>query len=355
VSKAKPGNVEAVNKDLEETARALGDMSVERYLAMVKADVKPTLSVKPVTEHTAPQVIVYHEKPLSALYSSVFRVLVRRFLSLLKPTFHLNLLKDMTDIKGFLNAVHPFGETNLKYLENDFSKYDKSQSAFVFALEEFVFRQLGLNEEFLAKWVAGHVDCSIHSFSVGLSLHVMYQRKSGDATTAFGNGILNILSVCYAYAGSDIVWACFMGDDSIACVRTTNANEDAIQILAEVFNLLAKYYVTDAPYYASTFIDINDELGTVELYPDPIKRVERMSMHVSADDPQWRERFISYQDSLAPYKSSAGAGALSRLVPQRYDADEGFVRAAAAALGTIASSYPAFRGLWEDKPEDLAA
>jgi len=353
--KAKPEVLKRVVDELEKNSLSLGDRPVNEYLAMLKADVKPTLSNKPVESVTAPQVIVYHEKGLSALYSSVFRMLVRRFLSLLDPKVHVNLLKDMKDIAEFVTARHPFGDTTLKYLENDFSKYDKSQGDFVFALEEFVFHKLGMNLELLEKWMDGHVECSLRSVTTGLSLHVMYQRKSGDATTAFGNVILNVLSVAYAYAGTVVAWALFMGDDSLICASKIASKYEPVRLLAEVFNLSAKNYIIDAPYYASNFVVIDDVNHHVGVVPDPIKRAERLSMHVSADDPQWDERFISFKDSMSPYVNDNNIAGLARCITQRYDISEGMVNLAASALGTLASSPEKFRSVWQQEPEIVAA
>lgn len=347
-SKAKPGVVDKIVAELEKNSQSMADMPVEDYLVMLKADVKPTLSTKPVNEVTAPQVIVYHDKPLSALYSSIFRVLVRRFLSLLKPNFHVNLLKDTKDIAEFLTSVHPFGAKGLRYLENDFSKYDKSQSQFVFRLEEFVFKHLGMNLEMLDKWVGGHVECSLRSVSVGLSLHVMYQRKSGDATTAFGNVMLNVLSVMWAYRGTKVVWAVFMGDDSIVCANGTVVDDVAVQTLAEVFNLSAKFYVTDAPYFSSNFVLIDDGRLTIKMCPDVVKRIERLSMPIAADEPQWRERYTSYCDAMQVFTDEAIVQQMAKVVPQRYEVSEGLVRGAVSALGALAKDYGQFRGLWED-------
>jgi len=321
-------------------------MDVGQYLVMLKSDVKPTLSTKPLTSRTEPQVIVYHEKVLSSLYSALFRVLVNRFLSLLKPNYHVNLNKDLSDIRDFVSAVHPYARA-MKYLENDFSKYDKSQGAFAFKLEEYIFRQLGMNEEMLVKWLKGHVDCSLRSVSTGLSLHVMYQRKSGDATTAFGNVILNVVSVTYAYASSEIVWAVFMGDDSLMCASTVGVKDASVQVLAEIFNLSAKSYVTDSPYFASTFFMIDDDNENVALVPDPIKRIEKLSMHVSAIDPQWEDRFRSFSETMLPYRRRINTAGLARSVSERYTVAREQAARLPSALATLSESFANFRSCWE--------
>jgi len=346
MAQATPESISAVRRELKEASDSLAEMDVSEYLVMLKSDVKPTMSTKPLTTRTEPQVIVYHKKPLSSLYSSIFRVLVRRFLSLLKPNYHVNLLKSVEDIRNWVQGVHPFHKS-MKYVENDFSKYDKSQSAFAFALEEYIFRQLGMNEELLRKWLQGHVDCRLRSVATGLSLHVMYQRKSGDSTTAFGNVILNIVSVTYAYAATQVVWAVFMGDDSLICASVLGVGDSPVQSLAEIFNLSAKSYITDSPYFASTFFEIDDANEHVSLLPDPIKRIEKLSMHVAADNPQWEDRFRSFKETVAPYRWRLNTSGLARHVAERYEniAQEEAARLP-SALATVAESFTNFRSLW---------
>jgi hypothetical protein len=351
MAQSTPEKVKMVRDELERSSESMGEMPVDEYLVMLKADVKPSLSTKPVSQRTEPQVIVYHEKPLSAFYSSIFRVISRRFLSLLKPNYHVNLLKDTKDIESFVRSVHPFGRPGLKYLENDFSKYDKSQGLFVWVLEQLVFERLGMNHAMLAKWLGGHVECKLRAVSVGLSLHVMYQRKSGDATTALGNVILNVLSVTYAYAGTVVVWAVFMGDDSLVCALRVGHTEDAVQVLAEVFNLGAKTYLTDEPYFASHFVLLDEVNSDVALVPDPLKRVERWSMSISGDDPQWQERFVSARDSMSSYLSSFKTAGLQRVVEARYGLPRGTAAGVGEAVATLLGSLVTFRTVWEEEPE----
>nr|QDH87070.1 MAG: RNA-dependent RNA polymerase [Riboviria sp.] len=183
-----------------------------------------------------------------------------------------------------------------------------------------------------------------------MSLHVEYQRKSGDATTAGGNGILNILSVTYAYRGTDVVWAVFMGDDSLVCARSVGGDKAAVRILAEVFNLGAKTFITDSPYFASNFLLIDDDNAVVRFVPDPVKRAARWSMSVSADDPMWHERWISARDACRAYRDEVCLVALPRLVCQRYEVDSASVELAVRAVAAVVADEKAFRSMWEEKP-----
>jgi len=349
ISQSRPDVVNRVARELIECDVPLLEQDVGSYLVMLKSDVKPPLSDKPLRSTISPQVIVYHSKGLSSMYSAIFRVLVKRFLSLLRPNVHVNLLKDMGDIKKFLQAVHPFDE-ELKYVENDFSKYDKSQDAFVFELEQYVFRQLGMNEDLLQRWVVGHEDCRLFSFTTGLSLHLRFQRKSGDATTSFGNVLLNIMSVAYAYQISDYAWALFMGDDSLMAVRAAGVDSSAVQILAEVFNLQAKTFVTVQPYFASWFFMFIKESRRVIGIPDPIKRIEKWSQAVSAEDPQWVERFKSAAETCVSYSNKANTRWLGEMVSQRYVIPKELANMLPAAVYTATICEANFRELYESEP-----
>lgn len=346
--KAKPEALKSMLGDLALTGKAFEEYDVGEYIAMLKADVKPPLSDKPNHTRIEPQVIVYHQKILSSLYSSIFRVIADRFLSLLKPNILFNLKKDRKGIKDHIQVNHPWGVDALKYLENDFSKYDKSQGEFVFLLEAFIFEQLGLNKQLLDRWLAGHAECKIRAFSLGLVLHLQYQRKSGDATTALGNGILNMVSVMYAYRGSDIVWAVFMGDDSLACVKRVVGADDAVQVLGEIFNLQAKFYITDAPYFASMFIKLDERLNRVSVVPDPMRLIERWAMSVNAEDPMWHERWVSARDVCSIFESRVNTAGVGRMMRERYPIPDGVdVEGVFDAVATCISTEERFRAKHE--------
>jgi hypothetical protein len=349
--KARPEALSKMLVELGKHAKSLEEMDVAEYFVMLKTDAKPPMSDKPMREQVAPQVIVYHDKALSALYSSIFRVLVRRFLSLLKPEWMVNLLKDGEGIRDHIAANHPWGKEGLQYLENDFSKYDKSQHEFAFMLEHFVFQQLGMNQELLNKWTDGHEVCNLRSVSLGISLTVHWQRKSGDATTAFGNVILNILSVCYAYVGSNVEWAVFMGDDSLVCCSLVCATPQSLQVLAEVFNLSAKFYLGSYPYFASNFILLNGEDKQVTLAPDPVKRIQRWAVSIPARDPRWEDKYRSQAETCEVYRHQHAISGLEQSVRARYPVPvDAPVGALFPAIATAVSTFEDFRSMYGEEP-----
>lgn len=355
-SKARPDKIDTVVKGLLDGGEAAWEaFRVDKYQAMIKTDVKPPLSSKPITGRVEPQVIVHHEGAVNAVFSSIFRVLVRRLVSLLKPNMMLNLLKDMPQVRDMMQSHQPWGE-DVVYLENDFSKYDKSQGRFAFAIERMVFMKLGLSTEMLEHWELGHIDCSIKSLAFGLSLSVRYQRKSGDATTAMMNGVINMLSVLYTYRGTDIVWAVFMGDDSLICARSVVGEDSAAQMMAEVFNLQAKFFVTKAPYFASNFVLVHTDQRRIVVVPDPLKRAEKWSMAIAAKDPKWDDRYQSAKVTMDVFKRRNDVVGLGSRMRERYSFAEGFnTDVIADAMASAIVSFSNFRAVWHDDPVDIVS
>jgi len=273
-------------------------------------------------------------------------------LSLLKPSILVGVLKDPKAMEEFVRANHDFDKRTI-YLENDFSKFDKSQGRFVFMFEKYMFEQLGMNQELCDAWSEGHRFCKLSSMQTGLMLHVYYQRKSGDATTSIGNAMINTSSVAMAYQLSQVKWGAFMGDDSLVAVTEVPHGDRAVRVLAEVFNLSAKYYITSVPYYLSNFLLIDNENREVKMIPDPIKRIEKLSASLPADSPDWEERYKSAKDALNPYMYPKYKRALAEAVHQRYGVPIDYSNELFACLATCISSLENFKSIWESEPEDI--
>jgi len=298
---------------------------------------------------------VYHEKHLSAVYSSIMRVLARRLLALLRPEWNLNILKDNIGIEEHVSAHHPWGArpaflSTLKYLENDFSKFDKSQGEFVFLLEMFGYGQLGLTKELADRWFVGHNECTIRAIGLGLVLCVDWQRKSGDASTSLGNGYTNLLAICYAYRGTKVIWAEVVGDDSLICSSYVTATPKSLDLLAQVFNLSAKFFITPAPYFGSNFVVLDYENFRAILAPDPFKRVQKLGVAVNAVDPNWEDRLRSHCETCEVYKYSRVRVPLEPLVRERYPVPAAQpLQPMFNALGYTASDAKVARRAWRDK------
>ena len=345
--KARPENVAKVMIKVRENLAALEETEPWIYDILLKSDAKPPLSTKPLREVVAPQLIVMNEKLVSSLFSSIFRVMSRRFEALLGPSVMVNLLKDTDAIAAHMAANHPWGE-EVNFLENDYSKFDKSQDRFTFMVMKLILDDLGFDEAMLDMWVDANDRCVLRSFSLGIMLTVFYGNKSGGPATAFQNAIMNMVSVAYAYKGTDVVWAVFMGDDSLVACRHYVADQRALDTLAKVFNFEAKFFILRHPYFVSCFVVFDEQTNRVYMVPDPVKRVQKWSVSVPARDPQWEDKFRSAHETLWFYRRKRLWPWLIRGVRERYAvAYDVNVSSICEAIGWYSSSGQKFRTLYE--------
>jgi len=123
-----------------------------------------------------------------------------------------------------------------KKLEIDVSKYDKSQRRIHLLVETKIFKLLGLPEYICNLWITAHTHTQFSNSSVDVSGEILYQRKSGDAATFFGNTIVLMASLCILYDLSETYLCMFAGDDSLLFFHpNTTQNLDKNKECAEVF------------------------------------------------------------------------------------------------------------------------
>lgn len=134
------------------------------------------------------------------------------------------------------------------------SKYDKSQGREALLFECKLMRAFGVPQYFIDVWKYAHEYTVLKDFSNGVTLMIMYQRKSGYPSTYVGNttflmAVLSLL-VNFAYA----VIAAFSGDDSF--IKGKNLKSDYNKLCALLFNLDSKLitYYYKHTYFCSKFI-----------------------------------------------------------------------------------------------------
>jgi len=347
-NQAKPENVRKVFRTMAEEFKTLEDYDLSEYEIMLKTDAKPPMSTKPLREVIAPQVIVMQDKHVNAMFSSIFRVLTRRFLSLLKPSWMLNLLKDNEAIRDHIAANHPWEEKKLKFLENDFGKYDKSQDAFTYKRFGYQNDKLGMDQWINKCWTEGNKECTLKSMKLGIRLMILYTCKSGGSATAYQNGSENMWTTCYAYRGTDIVWGVFMGDDSLACCRKVSASKASLDVLAEFFNLEAKFHVLDFPYFVSNFLLLDEDSRRAILVPDPVKRAQKWSVSVAAVNPQWEDKARSARETLVAFRHERLVWQIEPAVRERYGVPLSVdLRPLFSAIATGSACLKDFRDLFD--------
>lgn len=153
------------------------------------------------------------------------------------------------------------------------SKYDKSQGREALLFECKLMRAFGVPEYFITVWKYAHEFTVLKDFSNGVTLQIMYQRKSGDPSTYVGNTtfLMAVLSMLADFI--NVVIAAFSGDDSF--IRGRNLKTDYNKLCALLFNLDSKFITCyKHTYFCSKFI-VRTEDKTY-FVPDPIKLITKL-------------------------------------------------------------------------------
>jgi hypothetical protein len=260
------------------------------------------------------------------------------------------LKKNIKDFKKHLND-YLLCEERYKNIEIDFEKIDKSQLQMCHELEMAFWSLLGMDEYLLSIWKTGHFDTSATDFIAGVKAYIMYQRRSGDASTCFANTLISMLAIVRSVNLEALVCTYFVGDDSNVFLHKDVSMEDIMRNLSEIFNLSAKLIEKTYAYMCSNFI-----IPTHEAYfiiPDPVKRMERLGKHLYVtDEKDIRERFVSFSDMMQGLNYSGVKDRLIYALSERYGTS-GYTAVAIDALRTLSTDYNEFRKLYKKEKRKI--
>jgi hypothetical protein len=333
--------------------RNIWDLDVNEYSIFLKPFNKPPSDTSIQKEVQQPQTVVFSDVVVNAHFGPVFRELEDIFRSLLKPNVLYNKKKNIGEIEEFINSCDSTDpEDEFAYVENDFSSYDKSQHIETWILEREVYRLLGCDEDLLQHWEDGHWFTKIRSPSVGFTMYTLFQRKSGDVTTSFGNTLVNMITMIYSYRYVDIEYGLFLGDDSLIKVRKTLINQEAIlhaqQMLIEAFNLPSKAFVFKFGYFCGLAIVKVGQKNVV--ISDPIRRAVKLGRADIKNREDFKEHWTSLNDVTRNYDNDLVINSATDAMCERYPIfSAGQIYMLFLAVGSIGRSYKEFRKLWEEE------
>lgn len=150
-------------ENLIDSEVAIHERNLRVHDFMVKCKVKPVLDQTTCNSIAATQAIAYQDKTINARVSN--------------EEFAQQLTSDI--------GVDVF--RNYPKLEVDMSKFDKSQGRVVLLFEMEMMRLFGVPEYYRDLWWEMHAQTTLKSRAHKMSTEITFQRKSGDASTFFGN------------------------------------------------------------------------------------------------------------------------------------------------------------------------
>lgn len=111
---------------------------------------------------------------------------------------------------------------------------------------------MGVPEDILEIWYNCHKESMLRYKNNGVRLRTEFQRKSGDASTFFGNTLVLLGVTCAAYDFSKMRLGLFAGDDSLLFMEPFYPTYDASPVFADLFNLESKLLSDyEHPYFCS--------------------------------------------------------------------------------------------------------
>lgn len=131
-------------------------------------------------------------------------------------------------------------------------------------------------EDLLDIWTSSHVRSRVKDRRNGMYFETEYQRKSGDASTFFGNTLVLMAVLLACYDIDDVLLMILAGDDSVIFFNESNfISYDPSPVVTDLFNLECKLLNRyNVPYFCSKFLVITD--NWLYFVPDPLKFVTKL-------------------------------------------------------------------------------
>nr|QNM37806.1 RNA-dependent RNA polymerase [Frankliniella occidentalis associated virga-like virus 2] len=348
---AKDCDVTPRPEELMPEMEALHEKELNLYQYMIKNQVKPTMTQGSVDVYAALQTIAYHPKDINVYFCPILRMCKRRLKACLKK--NIVMFSDMSpeDVEKYVDKHMNIDELfSAFFAEGDFSKFDKSQDLVALLLDIECFRDMGVHEYYLQLWKEAHTHTTLMDRRNGIKAWILYQRKSGDASTFFGNTIYTMAVMAHLYDLRFIIAGFFAGDDNLVFGKVKFKDKSAECALK--FNLEAKFlYHYSYPYFCSKFLIKAD--GRTRFVPDPIKLIKKLGRSDMRDFEHVEEYRRSLYDLCKPFSDALVHPELSRAVCERYAMLERDLSPHFSVINSLVQNPGEFANLYYLKPGDI--
>lgn len=315
-----------------------------RFDFMVKPQIKPSMEVGSVYKYASVQTIAYSAKDVNVVFCPIFNVMRDRMYAVMKDNLHVFTGMSAEDFVLRLNERVNIGALDgVDVIELDMSKYDKAQALALLRFECLLYEALGMDPELVEVWFNSHRKSVITDRKGGVQVDTEYQRKSGDASTFFGNTMCLAAVVLACYDVDFISLGVFAGDDSV--LWYDGPRVDPSTIMADLFNLESKLLMSfSVPYFCSKFILIVDRV--LYMVPDLLKLITKLGRRDMNNFDHVEEYRVSCCDAVRPLLNEHLMCALSAGVHERYGGEIVDCRKAVRIIKSLVSNRFKFRQLY---------
>nr|WQM60655.1 MAG: ORF1 protein [Riboviria sp.] len=277
------------------------------------------------SRYKSPQTIIHQQKTVNSVFCPIMRQLLQRVEYCLHRDIIMYNGMSPQEFCQHLNRVFPPRRYRKmhKFLEIDFSKYDKSQGLVLLIFEALLMELFGVPALYIKIWIVMHRLSVVHSRAGGFTAFVEYQRKSGDAATWTLNTIIQIAVLnrvlrIYIFIKNGKIICLFSGDDSL--IFYIEDFEDLYFKMCQLqflYNLEAKLMNYNIPYFCSKFLLIVDEHWI--FVPDTLKLIVKLGRKDLVDYEHARCYRVSFDDNLYYYKFIENWPYISSAINDRYN------------------------------------
>lgn len=250
--KAQPN--EAVQRYLSRSDLRMDEKMTNVFSYMIKVALKPPVQNSDAMTYQSVQTIAFSSKDINAIFSPIVVEMSKRWQGVLKDKYKYYTRMSPEAFERVFNAHNSVEELfSVERVENDISKYDKSMGPWYLLFETRLYRALGMPDWLVDIWYGSHVVSRYTERESGFSAEIEFQRRSGDASTFFGNTLVNHCAAMAIYADDDLRAGVFAGDDAV--LFGTNITFDASGAYADTFNFESKTFSQyKYPYFCGKFM-----------------------------------------------------------------------------------------------------
>nr|AAF14300.1 p348 [Beet yellows virus] len=340
MSKREPSQLRALSSDLQKPLNL--EEEITTFKLMVKRDAKVKLDSSCLVKHPPAQNIMFHRKAVNAIFSPCFDEFKNRVITCTNS--NIVFFTEMTNSTLASIAKEMLGSEHVYNVgEIDFSKFDKSQDAFIKSFERTLYSAFGFDEDLLDVWMQGEYTSNATTLDGQLSFSVDNQRKSGASNTWIGNSIvtLGILSMFYY---TNRFKALFVsGDDSL--IFSESPIRNSADAMCTELGFETKFLTPSVPYFCSKFFVMTGH--DVFFVPDPYKLLVKLGASKDeVDDEFLFEVFTSFRDLTKDLVDERVIELLTHLVHSKYGYESGDTYAALCAIHCIRSNFSSFKKLY---------
>ncbi|AZB50207.1 ORF1b [Air potato virus 1] len=315
--------------------------SLNHFKYMIKSDLKSKLDYTARENLASGQNIVYHERRICALFSSVFQDLVRVLKFVLADKFLLYHGVNLDEFAQAMTNKMTFPLASCYCGEVDISKYDKSQNQMTKEVELEIYRRLGMHPDLVDLWACSDFSSRVGSMKEGILLDIGAQRRTGTATTWIGNTLINMTLLAAAGDVKNFDIAAFSGDDSLLLSR------ERIELDSFVyeyhFGFDVKFYGQATPYFCSKFlIPVN---GRVVFVPDALKLFVNLGAEWDCDKNEMFEKFKSFVDLTKDLVDNSVVEILAVYIEEKYGSNP-WVFPSLCCINSLRSNFAQFMRCW---------